>query len=171
MQIDQFLPEYDFHERHERLISATPLQAYPICKQLDVRDSAIIAILLRIRGIHVDEHHLVTDSFTVFYENAPFEIVWGGIGRPWKLFEKPARIDAGEFQLFEKTGFAKFVWSFTFQQRDGNTLVTTETRVKCTDACSRWKFRIYWILIRPFSGLIRREMLRLIDKKSVSALK
>jgi len=40
--------------------------------------------------------------------------------------------------------------------------VATETRIRCTDDASRRAFLRYWRVIRPFSGLIRMEMLRSI---------
>ena len=54
-------------------------------------------------------------------------------------------------------------------QREGEaTRVTTETRVLCADD-ARPKFRLYWMLIRPFSGLLRRFMLRAIRQEAEAA--
>jgi hypothetical protein len=52
---------------------------------------------------------------------------------------------------------------------DGRTL-TTETRVRAGDARARRRFRLYWIAIRPWSGLIRRLWLREIGRASSRAL-
>jgi hypothetical protein len=43
----------------------------------------------------------------------------------------------------------------------------TETRVRCLGASSRRWFRLYWLVIRPFSGLLRRSMLRGIRTEAV----
>ena len=48
-------------------------------------------------------------------------------------------------------------------------LVATETRVRCTDAASLRSFRRYWRVIRPFSGLVRREALRAIRRTAESS--
>ncbi|TMB67768.1 MAG: hypothetical protein E6J43_07850, partial [Chloroflexi bacterium] len=40
------------------------------------------------------------------------------------------------------------------------TRLFTETRVRCLGVPSRRWFRLYWLVIRPFSGLLRRSMLR-----------
>jgi hypothetical protein len=47
-------------------------------------------------------------------------------------------------------------------------ILTTETRVRCTDPAIRRAFLRYWRVIRPFSGLVRREALRLarVDAES-----
>jgi hypothetical protein len=47
-----------------------------------------------------------------------------------------------------------------FRIREGE--LTTETRVLLTDERSRRAFGRYWLLIRPFSGLIRRRWLAAI---------
>jgi len=43
--------------------------------------------------------------------------------------------------------------------------VATETRVISYGRPAKLFFRIYWQLIAPFSGLIRREMLRMIERE------
>ncbi len=45
-----------------------------------------------------------------------------------------------------------------------------ETRIQCTSFWSRTHFALYWSLIRPFSGLIRRGWLRLIKQHAENAL-
>jgi hypothetical protein len=47
----------------------------------------------------------------------------------------------------------------------GRTVLTTETRVACGDPASRAKFRAYWTVVRPFSGLIRILMLRAVRRE------
>jgi hypothetical protein len=41
--------------------------------------------------------------------------------------------------------------------------------VKCADAKSRRFFGLYWVVIRPWSGLIRRYMLRSIREEAERA--
>jgi hypothetical protein len=64
---------------------------------------------------------------------------------------------------------AKVGWSFCFKEReDGTTEIVTETRVLCLNKTTKFVFSVYWFFIRPFSGLIRFEMLRLIKNKLTS---
>lgn len=44
--------------------------------------------------------------------------------------------------------------------------LTTETRVFVTDDRSRRLFTGYWVVIRPFSGLIRRQWLAAIARRA-----
>ncbi len=46
--------------------------------------------------------------------------------------------------------------------------LSTETRVQLTDARSRRSFRRYWLVVRPFSGLVRRAWLRAIARRATS---
>jgi hypothetical protein len=61
---------------------------------------------------------------------------------------------------------AKAVWNFSVAAGAAGQPVRllTETRVVCSDAASRHKFGLYWMLIGPFSGLIRTVMLRAISR-------
>jgi hypothetical protein len=42
----------------------------------------------------------------------------------------------------------------------GGSLVSTETRILAVDAHAKRWFGRYWLVVRPFSGLIRRRWLR-----------
>ncbi len=50
----------------------------------------------------------------------------------------------------------------------GTTRLSTETRVKCVDGAAYRRFVLYWALIKPFSGWIRREMLRSIERRALA---
>jgi hypothetical protein len=62
------------------------------------------------------------------------------------------------------------VWTFSVEaQPPGTTRLTTETRVACADAASRRRFRLYWLVVRPFSGLIRTAMLSAVAREATRA--
>ncbi len=46
------------------------------------------------------------------------------------------------------------------------TRLTTETRVLATDARTRARFRLYWLLIRAGSGLTRRDLLHAVARRA-----
>jgi hypothetical protein len=50
----------------------------------------------------------------------------------------------------------------------GGSRVSTETRVFANSAAERRRFAIYWRLIYPGSALIRRMMLRAIERRATS---
>ena len=86
-------------------------------------------------------------------------VALGAIGQPWRR-RGGLRADA-DFATFEEAGYAKMALGFV---ADGRTLAT-ETRVLLTDARSRRRFLVYWLAVRPFSGLIRRLWLRAAKRR------
>lgn len=49
--------------------------------------------------------------------------------------------------------------------------LSTETRIKCFGSAALWKFRPYWSLVRPFSGLIRKAILKQVKTAAESKAK
>jgi hypothetical protein len=56
--------------------------------------------------------------------------------------------------------------AFNFQVAAGE--LTTETRVYLTDARARRAFAGYWLVIRPWSGWIRREWLAGVVRRAAT---
>jgi hypothetical protein len=96
---------------------------------------------------------------------APHELVLGLIGTPWRIRGglRPVR-DLAAFAAFTEPGTVKVATSVFAE--DG--LVATETRVLASDADARRRFRAYWLVVRPWSGAVRREWLRAIERRAVS---
>ena len=84
----------------------------------------------------------------------------GAIGQPWR-FRGGQRPD-GDFAPFDRPGYAKLAIDWRLERG----VLSTETRVFLTDEESRRKFRRYWLLIRPWSGLIRRVWLKAIARRA-----
>lgn len=102
-------------------------------------------------------------GFVLLGERADDEVVFGLIARPWLALAGIRRTEASEFKAFSTPGFAKIAWNFKLAREASNVVaLSTETRILCTDAASRTRFRWYWTIVRPFSGLTRSEMLRLV---------
>jgi hypothetical protein len=103
-------------------------------------------------------------------DETPREIVVGLIGRFWTPRGESRGFEPREFPLFEEPGYAKAAWNFFVRPSgEGRVTVSTETRVRCLDEASRRKFRLYWSVVGPFSGVIRGEMLREIRRRAESA--
>ena len=153
--IDKFMPRYDFVERHAIGVSSTPERTYAAIRTADVTRSPIVRLLLTLRGLRRSKSIALSDAFTVVDENPPREIVLAIEGPFWNPACRPAKLAPGDPQ---KPGTARAAWNFVVEPGR----LTTETRVRCADAASRRKFRVYWFFVRPFSGLIRRFMLRAI---------
>ncbi|HXU08202.1 MAG TPA: hypothetical protein VN743_04335 [Blastocatellia bacterium] len=176
--IEKFAPVYDVSEYHETVVHA-PIQAvYDALRSTDFGDSRLIRTLLRLRQLPatlrkprqprmiLNLDAILKSGFVLLGENAPDEIALGVIGQFWKLSGGRYCVDAAGFDAFDQPGYTRAVWNFSLVDLGGNvTRLATETRVVCSDSASRIRFRLYWTLIGPFSGLIRREVLRTIRAK------
>jgi hypothetical protein len=91
------------------------------------------------------------------------ELLVGIVGRFWTPGGGLRPLSGEEFCRFDEPGYAKATWNFAVEPvAEGVTRLTTETRVTCTDRSARRRFRAYWAVVGPFSGLIRTRALRQI---------
>jgi hypothetical protein len=95
------------------------------------------------------------------------EMVFGLVGRFWKLVPDLKRVTPEEFPGFTEEGWAKGAIDFAVSPRAGGTELSTETRVLCFGEVARRRFRFYWNLIEPFSGLIRVDLLRAVRRQAL----
>ena len=170
MRLDQFLPNYDVSARYETIVRASVKQTYVAARHLDMRESTIIQLLYRLRGMPAKGltlNGMIDSGFVLLADDTGQEIVLGLVGRFWTPSGTLEKIDAAGFAAFHQPGLAKAAFNIAFAPLSGtSSRVTTETRVYCPDATSRRRFRRYWMLIAPFSGWIRKEWLRLIKARA-----
>jgi hypothetical protein len=93
------------------------------------------------------------------------EVVYGQAGRFWSPNERGAMVSPrtiDEFRTLSDPRYAVAAMNIVVEPDPSGrgTRLYTETRVRCLGASSRRWFRLYWLLIRPFSGLLRHAMLR-----------
>ncbi|HYI11963.1 MAG TPA: hypothetical protein VEK57_23105 [Thermoanaerobaculia bacterium] len=162
MLIDRYMPHCDFYERHELMVRATPERIYAAIPTAGFGNGWIIRTLLRLRGMRPGSRRFPPAGFQILAEDPPREMVIGVEGPFWNPTCKLRDVSAETFTGPVPPGVARGAWNF-FIAPDGK--VSTETRVLCADD-SRAKFQLYWLAIRPFSGLIRRLMLRAIRVKA-----
>ena len=162
MLLDRLMPHCDFFERHAITIRATPERVYSACRTAHLGKSRVVKALLAMRGMKSGPHQFPPPSFTLLAEDPPREMVLGIEGPFWNPRCKLRDDLSAETFAAPVTGnTARGAWNFLVEPDGAVTRLSTETRVLCSDK-SRWKFRLYWTLIRPFSGLIRIMMLRTI---------
>lgn len=168
MLIDEYLPQYDAVKRHCIEITAPAEKVYAAARALEVRSSPVIRGLFRLRGLPgqcLSLEGLLNTGFIILGEDPPRELLLGLVGRFWRFSGDLQLVQESQYREFNRPGYAKAAWNFSLDPvNEKVTRLSTETRVLCTDKKSRWKFRIYWTFIRPFSGLIRKEILRAIKR-------
>ena len=112
---------------------------------------------------------VIDAGFGLVAEEPGREILLGVMGRFWRPAGNIERFDRLAFSRPVPPGMARGLWSFKVASAGARrTILSTETRVTCGDAASRRRFRLYWLVVRPFSGLIRIIMLRAIRDAAVA---
>lgn len=171
MLIDLFMPNYDFSETHDIKIRAKAVRVFRVLNEVDLCESPVIRWLFRFRGLPSEKmtlREMRRLRFETLGETKNQELLLGLAGRFWTLTGNLRKINASNFREFDEKGFAKAVWDFSLDESEGETRLITETRIQCTDAESRRSFGFYWTFIQPFSGLIRKEMLKIVKRKAES---
>jgi hypothetical protein len=182
MLIDSFAPNPDAVEAHHIVIKAPREIVYRALWTADLGGSALIKGLLALRslpqfiasGFHsLPRHQKVTlqtimnSDFGMLAENPNEEIVLGVTGRFWRPTGNLSPFNRSDFDRPVPVGLARGVWNFGVSEGNNcQTILRTETRVLCGDPASRRKFLAYWVIVRPFSGLIRLIMLRRVRHAS-----
>ena len=181
MLIDEYLPTYDVVERHQIDINVPVGTVYAAVRALDLNDSPVIRWLFTLRELpallfsrqkRAERRALTLDrlmevGFILLGERPQHELLLGAVGRFWTPSGDLQHLAIEGFRNFERPGYAKVAWNFSVSERtDDVTRLATETRAYCLDGGTRRWFRLYWLLIGPFSALTRKEMLRVIKRKA-----
>src|SRR5712692_2339806 len=179
MLIDSFAANPDAVEIHRIAISVSPDIVYRALWAADL-GNPVIKLLLGLRMLpgfisrgcrsrprnqKITLQTLIDSQCGLLTEEPNHEVVFGVTGKFWRPTGNVLPFDRASFNSPVPPGMARAVWSFTVEQSEnGQTILSTETRVICGDRNSRRKFRAYWFFVRPFSGLIRRLMLRAVKR-------
>lgn len=178
MLIDDYLSSYDVAAKYQMDVQAPAEHVYKAVRRMDLSGSTIIRLLFRLRelpsifqarsskrGLGLTLDDLFSSGFVPLAEDAPREILIGVAGKFWTSSGLIRKLDARGFRAFEEKGYAKAVWNFSLSEsRVGVCNLATETRVRCFDDESLRRFRLYWTLVGPFSGVIRKETLRVVRR-------
>jgi len=177
MLIDEWMPAFDAHERHQTRIRAPRERVWTQVRRLDFGRPPVIRALMALRSLpalltrrgreqvcEAEEGGVLRAGFVLLDERVNDELLLGVAGKFWRPSGNLARVTASELRAFGRPGFAVGAWNFTLREDGDATLLATETRVRCTDQASRRAFLRYWRIIGPFSALIRVELLRSIRR-------
>jgi hypothetical protein len=153
--LDKAVPRWQFDERHEIRIAAPPERIYSAIRLVTAGEIRFFQILTTIRClgrcreesiIHAPDAKPILEvatrgGFRVLLDDPPRELVIGTRVAPRTLAVMNFRVEP-----------------------DGR--VTTETRVFAETDSARRKFAVYWRIIRPGSGIIRRGWLEAIKRRA-----
>jgi len=188
MLLDDFLPEFDVRTHHAIHVAAPPAHVYACVWRTNFDHWGITRALYALRTLptffsspmetrrrflkelqrqHFTLQDLLDNGFALLDEHSGNELVLGTIGRFWRGRSQLSAANPQRFVEPPAAGTAKAAWNFSVcRHPQGGTELRTETRVLCADSVTRWRFLAYWTLIRPFSSLIRHEILAAVCKKA-----
>jgi hypothetical protein len=165
-RLDGVLPAWDFRERHSIALDAPPERVFASIKEVTPAEMPVVRALFRLRGLPAARDRPVYEQlqpgFRALAEDPGRELVLVAIAKPWR--RRGGASPQADFASFAEPGYAKLALNFRFE--DGT--LSTETRVLLTDPASRRAFRRYWLVVRPWSGLIRRSWLRAAAARSAN---
>ena len=160
-RLDEFLPEYDVRERHERYVGAAPETAVEAAVGTPVAPDGLVRALFRMCGLPGGgsvRGALRAIGLEPLVEE-PACVVLGAAGRPWN--------PRASLVPFDKAGAGQVrivIEISAVAAAPSESMLATETRVAAMDAASRRAFRAYWLAVGPFSALIRRRWLRAAER-------
>jgi len=178
MLIDDWLPKFDFGERHQTIIPASPDDVRRAVDEWRPMESFLWRWLVRLRGLGSPKGSLrewgEANGFLRLAETDE-EVVYGQAGRFWAPNERAAMVSprtAEEFRSLADPRYAVAAMNIVVEPHASGhgTRLFTETRVRCLGQSARRRFRLYWLVIRPFSGLLRRAMLSGIRARAISKM-
>lgn len=181
--LDRVIPIFHFRERHAIDVAAPPAAVDSAIRETTAREIFLFRALTWLRRLGrtgppgilnppPDTPILETATRTTFrllVDEPGREIVVGTVilaprGRRCSLET------ADDYRTLAEPGFAVAAMNFEIDElATGRCRLSTETRVFATDPRSRRRFALYWALIRPGSGFIRRMWLRAIKRRAEAA--
>ena len=157
------LPEYDVRRVHAIAVDAPADRALAAALAVTPAEAPLLRVLFSLRGLRAPAatsiwQAMASEGF------APYDATTlAAVGRPWRVLSRLRRDE--DFAAFDDPGWAKM--AMDFRADDGR--LVTETRVHLTDEAARRSFRRYWLVVRPFSGLVRRSWLKAAKRRAESA--
>lgn len=169
------LPHAPFTEAHHRIVDAPATAVWDALHTLRWGDLTLTRPLFGIRTLGrkntaLDLTRRLMDPpgpGAPVHEEQPRYSTSAMIGRPWAgRVRGPEVTDLDQFAAYADPGWLKYGMDWTLTDlAGGRTLIETTTRCQPTDAAAHRAFRAYWAVIRPFSGLIRLDILRAIARR------
>jgi hypothetical protein len=159
--IDRFLPEWDVNEVHHVDLGCAPERALEAMLALPAAPDRTTRFLFRLRGlpgrVPTLGDAMRSRGFSVL-ARTPTEVVAGAAGRPW--------LRRGDLRPFDEAGprTVRMAIDVRAEPAPCGCRLSTETRVRATDDHARRRFRRYWWVVRPLSGLVRRRWLAAVER-------
>jgi hypothetical protein len=178
-RIDEFLPNHDFSARYEIRINAPASVVYECLLRSDFSELWLVRVLMTLRtGKRLPRNRVLSNfrqrlqgtGFVMLAEVPSDELVIGVAGQFWRPDGgRCLDLTSDDFAGFSRSGYAKVAWNVKLRaESPESTILSTETRINCLGSAAFWKFRLYWTLVGPFSGLMRKAILKQVKTEAES---
>jgi hypothetical protein len=176
--LDRILPTYHHRETHGRYADASAADVWSAVRDVSWAELLLARPLLALRALPArltgstppwQQPGPIVDNLPIplVAEEPGDELVFGGALRPWRIGdERPPALDRDGFLRFTAPGWVKVAMDIRLAPERNGTRLSTETRIQATDQRARRAFAAYWFVVRPGSGLVRRELLRAIARSA-----
>ena len=158
------LPVYHHRERHSIFVAASAERAFAAAREAQLDDSRLVRLLFKLRGLHAAPRGPIWDSLLAEGLQVFGDDTVVLIGRPWS--PRGGTRKTADFAGFAEPGYAKMAMDLRSRADGDGARLETETRIFLTDGPARRRFAAYWLVIRPFSGLVRRSWLRAAKRRA-----
>jgi hypothetical protein len=181
-RLDEFVPVWQFQERHTKRIDAPPTKVFEAIKNVRAGEIALFKTLTWIRrgGRSASESILnagdsaplldvaTRSGFIYLADDTPREVVLGTIVVAPRGPRAPrVALTPQTFRTDLAPGYALAAMNFMVTPDGPNaSLVSTETRVFANSSRARRGFARYWRIIYPGSALIRLMWLRAVERRA-----
>lgn len=158
--LDDVLPRFDVNEVHSISLSCSAERAVELALAAPAAPDRVTAALFRARGLPPGTSIGSLFDLMGFDPLAatPTEAVFAASGTPWRPSGGLRPFAAGT------SGTVRVATDIRAVTVAGGCILSTETRVQAVDDRARRAFRRYWLVVGPFSGLIRRRWLRAVER-------
>jgi hypothetical protein len=179
MILDEVVPYPQYRMCHSRTVRAPPpdvwdelcrvtMMALPLGYSLEALRLLPARLAGRTHQPLARRTFLDVTPIPVLFSERPRVVISAGLSQAWRLLGglTPPHLDAAGLRAWSQPGWIKVAMEFRVECNPAGTRLSTETRILPTDPRTRRSFTPYWFLIRPFSGLIRRELLRTVARRA-----
>jgi|GEM_PF-257671 len=177
--LDKVMPECEVRVSHHTTVAAPAELAIDTVGTTNFESSPLVRALFRMRELLMGARstapapsgglpeQLEAIGWRVVAEEPGRELVFASVTQPWQPSPVFRALPADEFLHFAEPGYAKIAFTLRVDPRDDLTsVISTETRVRTTDAASRERFRRYWALLFPGINLIRLVLLAQVKRET-----
>jgi hypothetical protein len=182
MDLDDVIPDPQYRLRQSRVIEAPPpvvwdelhrvtMAALPLGHALE--GARVLPARLSGRKLQplAGRTFLDVTPIPVVFSQRPQIVISAGLSQAWRLLGglTPPQLAGPALRAWAQPGWIKAGMEFRLEPVAAGTLLSTETRVRATDAKTRRAFGAYWFVIRSSSRAIRSELLKVVARRAESS--